>query len=96
MYKVYTLYMIKISAKQARDDFSATLDKVRVEHERIVVQRNGRDIAALVSIDDLELLERLEDEADIRAAREALKDPERYPLEEVLEGLGLGKKTKKR
>jgi len=95
MYKVYTLYMIKISAKQARDDFSATLDKVRVEHERIVVQRNGRDVAALVSIDDLELLERLEDEADIRAAHEALKDSERFSWEQVKAELGIGKRKKK-
>ena len=42
--------------------------------ERIVLTRRGRDLAALVPIEDLELLEQLEDRLDLDAARAALQD----------------------
>jgi len=84
-----SIAMTKVSAKQARDSFSDTLDRVRVNRERIVVQRNGKDIAALIPMDDLELLQELEDAVDARAAREALADPTRIPWEKLKASLGL-------
>jgi len=42
----------------------------------MLLLRHGRPVAALISADDLELFQQLEDEADLRAAREALADPE--------------------
>ena len=55
------------------------------------VTRRGRAVAAIVPIEDLDLLERMEDELDLRAAREALADPGNatpIPWDEVEAELG--------
>ena len=45
--------------------------------EPSILERNGKDMLALVPMDDLALLEKLEDEADVKAARAALAEIER-------------------
>ena len=65
--------MTRLAASKIREKFSDALNRVAFQHERIVVERNGHDIAALVSVEDLALLERLEDQGDVDAARKALK-----------------------
>ena len=58
--------------------------------QRLIVQHRGKDVAAIVPLEDLEALERLEDEADLRAAREALAEPgPNVPWEKVKADLGL-------
>ncbi len=52
------------------------LNRVSYQGTRVVVHRRGKDVGALVSMDDLALLERLEDEIDIAATKDALADPE--------------------
>src|SRR5436853_627203 len=54
--------------------------------------RRCKDVAALIPIEDLRLLEILEDQIDIEAARKALanqKNKVRVPLEQVKKRLGL-------
>ena len=46
------------------------------------LERRGKGVAALVSIEDLALLERIEDEQDIKAARKALKEKGGISLDE--------------
>ena len=46
-------------------------------------------MAAVVPIEDVELLEKLEDEIDLAAAREALKDPKTISWETVKKKLRL-------
>ncbi|MGH3756556.1 type II toxin-antitoxin system Phd/YefM family antitoxin [Actinophytocola sp.] len=59
-------------------------------HERVVLTRHGRPVAAVVSLDDLRALELAEGEADLQAAREALASEERrVPHREILGSLGL-------
>ena len=41
----------------AKAKLSAVLDEVRDTHERVVITRNGRPEAVLLSVDDLETLE---------------------------------------
>ena len=56
-----------------------------------MLRRNGSDIAAVVSAEDLELLELLEDQLDLDEARKRLADgkkPLSYKM--VRERLGLG------
>lgn len=65
-----------VSVSDARHDFAELVNRVAYGHERVVVARRGRAIAAIVPIEDVELLERLEDEVDLEAARAALTDPE--------------------
>ena len=53
------------------------------------MERHGKAVAALVSVEDLSLLEDLEDRADLAEARRALQDSERIPYEEVRRKAGL-------
>lgn len=63
------------SLRAARDQFSELIDRVERYHERVVITRNGRPAAVLISPDDLaqlhETLAALSDSnalADIREA----------------------------
>ena len=60
------------SLRNVKDRFSEFVDRVDREHERIVVTRNGRPAAVLISPDDLEeTLELLGDHDAIRELVEA-------------------------
>jgi prevent-host-death family protein len=65
----------KLTASSTRQNFAEILNRAAYGGERIVVHRRGKPIAAVVPIADVELLERLEDEIDVAAARKALKEP---------------------
>lgn len=66
-----------------RNQLADAINRVAYAGERIVLERRGKKVAALVSVEDLELLEELEDQADIRAARKALKEKGGITLEEL-------------
>ena len=64
--------------RNVRDNLSTVLDRVAREHERVTITRNGREVAVLMSTEDLEELEETlsvladpEALAGIRAADEA-------------------------
>jgi len=66
------------------------IGRVQFGGERVLLEHRGRPVAALVSVEDLELLERLEDEDFIRLADEAEAEPgPNVPLEQVKQELGL-------
>lgn len=65
--------MTRLRANQVRDDFAEVLDRVG-QGERIVVERRGKRVAALVPVADLEALEALEDRRDLAAARKVLRE----------------------
>lgn len=81
--------MTRLAATAVRDSFSDTINRVAYQGERIALQRHGKTVAALVSADDLELLEALEDRVDLAAARRALKEPGRRDWAKVRADLGL-------
>jgi antitoxin (DNA-binding transcriptional repressor) of toxin-antitoxin stability system len=81
--------MTKMAATAVRDAFGDTVNRVAFKGERIVLERHGKAVAALVSVEDLSLLEDLEDRADLEEARRALQDPERIPYEEIRRKTGL-------
>lgn len=66
--------MTRMQASKARDDFSDTLNRVAYTGERVVLRRHGKDIAAIVPIEDLEMIEAIEDRIDVEAAKKALKE----------------------
>jgi prevent-host-death family protein len=66
--------MSRIPASEARLQFAEIVNKVAFGNERIVLHRHGKDVAALVPVEDLELLEDLEKRMDLEAARTALRD----------------------
>lgn len=61
-----------LSAGKARQDFAETVNRVAYGGDRIVVHRRGRNLAALIPLEDLALLEELEDRQDAESARRAL------------------------
>ena len=79
----------KLTASLARQNFSDILSRAEYRGERVIVHRGKKAVAAVVPIEDLELLEKLEDEIDIAAARQALKDPRTIPWETIKKKLKL-------
>ena len=43
--------------RTARDHLSELIDRVEREHDRVVITRNGHDVAVLISPEDLQQLE---------------------------------------
>lgn len=77
---------------EARESFSNTVNRVAFGGERVVLTRHGRRVAAVVPIEDLELIEAIEDASDLDEARAVLADPanrERIGWEELKARLGL-------
>lgn len=81
--------MITITAVRARAKFSDVVTKAAFEKERIVLTRNGKELVAVVPIEDVLLLEEMENRADVRAARKALHEKGSVSLESVKADLGL-------
>jgi prevent-host-death family protein len=79
----------KLSASAARQNFSDILNRAAYGRERVLIHRGKKAVAAVVPIEDLDLLERLEDEFDVKAALEALKEPGAIPWETVKKKLRL-------
>jgi prevent-host-death family protein len=77
---------------RAKSTASPTLDEVVDEvvrnREPVVIHRKKKPVAVVVPIEDLELIERLEDELDIREARKARKE-KTVPWGQVKKELGL-------
>lgn len=66
--------MTRIPASEARLQFAEVINKVAFGGERIRLQRHGKDVAAVVPIDDLRLIEDIEDRMDLDEARAALAE----------------------
>ena len=81
--------MTRLAATVVRDKFSDSINRVAYQGERIALERHGKTIAALVSAEDLELLEALEDRTDLAAARKALREAGRRNWTRVKAELGL-------
>jgi prevent-host-death family protein len=79
----------KLTASEARQNFSDILSRAEYRGERVIVHRGKKAVAAVVPIEDVELLERLEDEIDVAAARKALKDPRTILWEKIKKDLKL-------
>jgi prevent-host-death family protein len=82
----------EVPIRDARKEFADVLNRVAYRQERVVLTRRGKALAAVVPMEDVELLERLEDQADLEAIRAALADPanaEPVPWERVKADLGL-------
>lgn len=65
--------MNEVSTSQARREFARIIERAH-DGERIVLMSHGKAVAALMPIEDLELLEEIEDRIDGRAADAALAE----------------------
>ena len=62
-----------VSAAEAKNKFAEVIGRAAYGRERIIVERNGKPFAAVISIEDLKRLEELEDEIDSRLLRDAVE-----------------------
>lgn len=77
---------------ELRRQFAETINRVGFAKERVALTRHGKAVAALVPIEDLQLLEALEDRIDLEEARAALAEAASggtIPWEQVKAELGL-------
>jgi antitoxin Phd len=80
----------KISAADARKKFSNILNRVAYGKESFILTRRGEPLAAIVSIDDLKLLQEIEEQMDIDDAWKARNEPgENISWEELRQELEL-------
>jgi len=85
----------RLNVSKAREEFPDVVKRAAYAKERTIVSRRGKDLAALIPIEDLRLLERLAqqemDRIDREDAHAALKEAEErgsIPLEDLMRELG--------
>jgi prevent-host-death family protein len=86
--------MTRLPSGKVRQDFSETVNRVAYGRERIVLHRRGKDLAALIPLEDLALLEAVEDRLDVEEADRILaevkaKREKPIPWEKAKKKLGL-------
>ena len=96
---MYTMYMkydanteAPLPIHEARRNLAELINRVAYAGERIRLGRRGRTVAVIVSVEDTELLQALEDRMDLAAARKALRESRGkrlIPLKEIKARLGM-------
>jgi len=81
--------MTKVSMTKARRNFTDIANRVMYGNERICVQKNNKTALAIVPIEDVEILEALEDQIDVQAAKAAIKKGSFIDLEVLAKQLGV-------
>jgi hypothetical protein len=82
--------MSRAASPKTSNRIDGTLDRLR-QGQRIVLKKGRKAVAAVVSMEDLRLLEKLEDQLDVEIARKRLADPNEVPIpyERIRKELGL-------
>ncbi len=63
---------MRIPSGKVRQNFAETVNRVAYGGQRIVLHRRGKDLVAMIPVEDLALLEELEDRLDVEEAEKAL------------------------
>lgn len=83
--------MTTLPLADVRDRLSPLVGSVESTHERVVITKNGRPAAVLISYDDLESLEEtldiLADPEAVREIRDSLAATERFTLDDIRQDL---------
>lgn len=64
--------MGQVSTVDARSQLSEIINRAAFGKERLILTRRGKELVAVVPIEDVKLLEALEDRIDLKEARAAL------------------------
>jgi prevent-host-death family protein len=94
LYERYTT-LTRLNVSKAREGFPEVVNRAAYGKERTIVSRRGKDLAAVIPIEDLRLLERPAreemDRIDLEDARAALKEAAEkgtIPLRDLMRELG--------
>jgi PHD/YefM family antitoxin component YafN of YafNO toxin-antitoxin module len=79
----------QLDVSEARKSFADLISGVGFGHERVVLCRNGKALVALIPLDDLKFLEVLEDQYELNAARESMKNSESIGIKDMKKRLNL-------
>jgi prevent-host-death family protein len=83
----------RLSTSEARQQFADLINRTAYRGERFLVQRRKKPVAAVIPIEEYELLEKVieerENAIDVRLARKARREKGRIPWERVKKDLGL-------
>ena len=63
---------------EARSELTEIVNHVAFGHDRYILTRNGKELAAIVSIEDLKALEEMEDKMDLETAQRIDKDIKKH------------------
>ena len=87
--------MTRLNVSKAREEFPELVTRAVQVKERTIVSRHGKDVAAVIPIEDLRLLERLSkeemDRVDLADALESLQEAREkgtVPLDDLIKELG--------
>lgn len=78
--------MKTVSLSNARGNFSRLIHDVACDKGFVVLTNRGRKLAALIPAEDLDYFQKLEDQMDAQAAKEALEEAKKrgtIPFEKV-------------
>lgn len=84
--------MGQVNTVNARAQFSEIINRAAFGKERVTLTRRGKEIVAVVPIEDVRLLEALEDKIDLEEARAALAEAKKkgtVPWEKIKNELGI-------
>ena len=94
--------MTRLSVSKAREEFPEVVNRAAYGKERTIVSRRGKDMAAVIPMDDLRLLERLAqeemDRQDLKDARATLKEAAKkgtIPLRDLMRELVRSRERKR-
>ena len=84
--------MVNVTISEFRSKIADIINDVGIRGERVILNRNKKDIVAMIPIEDLKVLEALEDKIDALLAKEALagqESEELIPWDEIKARYGL-------
>lgn len=80
-----------INIAEAKEEFSELINRVAHSKERIVITRRDKEVAAIIPLEDLHLLQHSQNKSDLHDATEALKEARQQgsvTLDELKDNLG--------
>lgn len=90
--------MTRVTTSQAQSDLKKVIWRVAANGERIVLRQSGKDVAALISMEEFKSLEKMRKKAELQADAVAFKRAKRefdksggqgIPLDRIKKRLGL-------
>jgi len=83
--------MTEIPVAAARKNFSDAVNRVAYGKDRVILKRRGKGVAAMVPMEDLQLIEQMEETIDLAEARKVLANArdKTIPWEKAKKQLGL-------
>ena len=82
--------MDSINETQARANLQSLISRAEYKGERILIQRHGKPVVAIIGLEDLRRLEALDDAVDSAELRQAVEENDGFTtLEEINQARGV-------